>query len=162
MEITELIDTLYNNKPKPACTQRIEITEGNSINEQYEIISLVILDGFERKIVMNPEFDITTDKKKFIRQISILIKLYLASIGVRVNIDLLSKKDIKNINMSNKPNFFTIRKYHYNFACLYNYYKNGKQKVLYYNPKSKMNSFSEGFLLIKIRNYVFKVTMKEY
>lgn len=162
MDIKELVESLYINKPKPACTQRIEIQEGNSINEQFEIITLIILEGFERKLVTNPEFDLTKDQKKFVRQICILLKLYLASIGIKINIDIITKKDIKKLTLTRSPNFFVIKKFKYNFACLYNYYKNGKQKVLYYNPKSKMSHFSDGFLMIKISNYVFKVTMKEY
>ena len=162
MDINSLVDTLYNNKPMPACTQRISIQEGNSVNEQFEIISLIIFEGLERKLLLNPSFDICKDEKKFVKQITILLKLYLASIGVKIDIDILTKKDISRTTLVRTPNFWVNKTYKFDLACLYRYIKNGKEHALYYNPKSKLNHFNEGFLVAKIRSHVLKITLKEY
>ena len=162
MDINALVDSLYNNKPKPACTQQISIQEGNSVNHQYEIISLIVLEGIERKIVYNPKFDTCGDEKKFIKQMSILLRLYLASIGVKIDVEILTKKDIARTKMVRSPNFWADKTYPFNLACLYYYIKNGKQQALYYNPKSKLNSFSDGFIVVQVRSHVLKISLKEY
>ena len=162
MNVIDIADQLYNEKPKPACTVRISVVDGNSINEQFEIISLLIFEGLERKIATNPTFDTCKDEKKFIKQISILLKLYLASIGVRMNIEILTKKDIKKIKLTRSPNFWEIKKYKFNLTCLYKYIKKGKEHTLYYNPKSKLDSINDGFLIVKIRSHCFKIIFKHY
>ena len=162
MEINQLFEKIYSEKPKPACTQRISIQEGNSVNEQYEIISLMILEGLEKNILKHKDFKTTNDKKLFIKKQCILLKLYLASIGIRISTDFLSKKELKNGKMTRVANFWAIKSYSFEFACLYNYIKKGKLKTLYYNPKSNLKSFEDGFLLIKIENVVLKITLKSY
>jgi len=162
MDINQLTATLYNNKPMPACTQRISIQEGNTVNEQYEIISLVILEGLENKLVRNPAFDTCGDENKFVNQMSVLLKLYLASIGVRINIEKLSKKQLETTQMTHTPNFWANKTYPFELACLYYYTKNGKRYALQYNPRSKLGDFSNGFLVVKIRSHVLKITMKQY
>jgi len=162
MDITQLVETLYNNKPMPACTQRISIQEGNSVNQQFKIISLIVLEGLEKKIVMNPTFDTCGDEKKFLKQMSILLKLYLASVGVKIDIEILTKKDISKTKLVYSPNFWANKTYKFGLACLYRYVKKGYEHALYYNPKSKLNHFSDGFLVAQIRNHVLKITLKEY
>ena len=162
MDINTLVDTLYNNKPMPACTQRISIQEGHSVNEQFEIISLIIFEGLERKLVLNPAFDKCADEKKFVKEIAVLLKLYLASIGVKIDIEFLTKKDISRTELVKSPNFWADKTYKFDLACLYRYIKNGKEHALYYNPNSKMNHFNEGFLVAQIRSHVLKIKLKEY
>lgn len=160
MEITDLINKIYNDKPKPACSQQISIYEGNSINEQFEIISLIILEGIERKLIK--DLDKQEDKKKYIQRVIILLKLYLSSIGVKLNINFLTKKEIKNLKLSRSVNFWVIKKFNFDVNCLYRYIKKGKEKTLYYNTKSKLNHFREGFLIVKIQNFILKISFKEY
>jgi hypothetical protein len=162
MDINQLTSTLYNNKPMPAYSQQISIQGGNTINEQFEIISLVILEGLENKLVRNPTFDTCDDENKFVNQMSILLKLYLASIGVRINIEKLSKKQLQNTKLTHTPNFWADKTYPFELACLYYYTKNGKRYALQYNPHSKLTNFSDGFLVVKIRSHVLKITMKQY
>ncbi len=162
MDINQLTYTLYSNKPQPACTQRINLLEGNTVNEQFEIISLIILEGVENKLIRNKTFDTCKDENKFVTQISILLKLYLASIGVRIDIEKLSKKQISNTQMIRSPNFWADKTYPFELACLYYYTKKGKRFALQYNPQSKLNSFADGFLIVKVRSHVLKITMKQY
>ena len=162
MDINQLTTTLYSEKPSPACTQRISIQEGNSVNEQFEIISLVIFEGLENKLVRNPAFDTCGDENKFVNQISILLKLYLASIGVRINIEKITKKQIEQTTLVHSPNFWANKTYPFELTCLYYYTKNGKRYALQYNPRSKLYHFSDGFLVVKIRSHVLKITMKQY
>mgnify|MGYP000105387693 CR=1 FL=1 len=162
MNIIELSKKLYSEKPKPACTQRISLIEGHSLNEQFEIISLVVLEGLEKKLVCNPAFDKCEDKRKFILRMTILLKLYLASVGVRLNIELVSKKDIKGVKLVKSPNFWKIKKYKMDLNCLYKHYKNGKETILYYNPKSKLTSINDGMIIVKIGGNCLKITFKQY
>jgi len=162
MNVIDIADQLYNEKPKPACTVRISIVDGNSTNEQFEIISLLVLEGLERKIVENPTIDTCKNERKFVQQMCILLKLYLASIGIKLNIELLTKKDLKKVKLVKSPNFWEIKKYKFDLNCLYKYIKKGKEHTLYYNPKSKLNSFSDGMLFVKIKSHCLKITFKHY
>ena len=162
MNVIDIANQLYNEKPKPACTVQISIVDGNSTNEQFEIISLLILEGLERKIVTNQNFDTCKDERKYVQQMSVLLKLYMASIGVRMNIETLTKKDIKKMKLTKSPNFWEIKKYKMDLTCLYKYIKKGKEHTLYYNPKSKLNSITDGYLIVKIRSHCLKITFKSY
>lgn len=161
MDINQLVENLYMNKPKPAYTNQIHIQEGNSINEQFEIISLIVFEGIERKLVKNPAFDTCKDEKHFVKQISVLLKLYLASIGVKIDIENMTKKQLQKTQLVKSPNFWANKTYPFELACLYYYNKKGKRYALHYNPKSKLNSFSDGFLIVKYRSHILKITLKQ-
>ena len=160
MEINQLADQLYNNKPKPACTQQISIYEGNSINEQFEIITLLTIEGINRKIMNNINKE--EDKKKYIQKMLILVKIYMASIGIKLNIEYLTKKDIKNIKLTRSLNFWVIKSYPFELNCFYKYIKKGKEQHLYYNPKSKVNNFQDCYVIIQIYNVILKLSYKTY
>ena len=162
MDIKEVTTQLYSVKPKPACTVRISLIDGHTVNEQFEIISLIILEGLENKIVTNPHFDLCKDERKFIQQMIILLKLYLASVGVRLNVEILSKKEFKGIKLEKSTNFWRIKKYKFNLNTLYKYQRKGKTHTLYYNQKSKLERINDGIIFIKIRNHYLKITFKEY
>ena len=55
-----------------------------------------------------------------------------------------------------------FKKYKFDLNCLYKYCKKGKIHTLYYNPRSKLNSFNDGILIVKIRSHCLKFTFKEY
>jgi len=162
MNIIDLAQKLYCKKPEPACTQQISLIEGHTVNEQFEIITLLILEGLEDKLVCNPAFDKCADERKFVQQMSVLLKLYLASVGVKLNIEIVSKKEISKIKLVKSPNFWTIKSYKMNLNCLYQYVRKGKQTTLYYNPKSKIGSINDGVVIVKIRSHCLKITFKSY
>ena len=162
MDIQQVVTQLFSEKPKPACTCQISLVDGHTVNEQFEIISLVVLEGLENKIVTNPQFDLCKDEKKFIQQMSILLKLYLASIGIRLNVEVLSKKEFKGIKLVKSPNFWTIKAFKFHLNCLYKFQKKGKIHTLYYNPKSKLETINDGILVVKIRSHCLKLTFKQY
>ena len=162
MDIQEVATKLFSEKPKPACTAQISLVDGHTVNEQFEIISLLVLEGLENKIATNPAFDLCKDEKKFIQQMTILLKLYLASVGVRLNVEVLSKKEFKGIKLVRSPNFWVIKKYKFNLNTLYKYQKKGKICTLYYNQKSKLETINDGILVVKIRSHCLKLTFKQY
>ena len=43
MDIKEVVTKLFSEKPKPACTVQISLVDGHTVNEQFEIISLIII-----------------------------------------------------------------------------------------------------------------------
>ena len=79
-----------------------------------------------------------------------------------MNVEFLTKKDIKKIKLTNTLNFWVIKKFNFQFNCFNRYIKKGKEHQLYYNPKSKLNSFKDGYLIVNINNFIFKVSLKEY
>lgn len=162
IDIIELARTIYSTKPQPACTQRVSLIGGHSVNEAFEIISLMILEGLDQKIVTNPQFDTCKDEKKFIQQMTVLLKLYLASLGIRLNIEMITKKDLKKVRLGKSANFWTIKEYKFDLNCLYNYVRKGKHTTLYYNPKSKIGSINDGIIIVKIRSHCLKITFKQY
>lgn len=158
MEIDKIAIDIYNEKPKPKFSIGLNLDINSTINEQFEIISLLFLRGIEEKIIKNNQFSQNDkDNKNIIIKNLILLKIYFNSIGLDFKYENILKKEIKNLKLKNTPEFYVKNHYNFNFIFLKNFYKNGKKYIFFYNHKKKENNLDELFIIIKLFNHNFKI-----
>ena len=162
MNIIELAQSIYSQKPQPRCTQRVSLIGGHTINEQVEIVSMFIFEGIERKIMSHPGFEDNEDKPLFVKRMMVLIKLYMASLGIVMNFEMCKNSSMDKIETTRSPNFWEIKKYHFDMAIFYNMIHKGKPIMLNYNPNSKVGSMSDTTLYTKVAGNCMKITFKSY
>lgn len=164
MDISNLSEKIYKNEPQGANSIRLDLdTLTTNSAEIFEIISIFLLDGIEKKIINNKQLlegnlDDNKKVKTFINKRVLLLKQYCHSIGLDFKINVLTKKDIKTITMQNIPLFYTKNKYSFFMAFLYKTYRKGKEYTFMYNPgKSKFNDIKDGLMFLNIKNNFFKI-----
>jgi hypothetical protein len=158
MDINLIADQIYNEKPKPKFTICLNLDINTHINEQFEIISLLLLNGI-KKLLINEIYQNTNDTKKFkkyLLQKIILLKIYFASFGVCLNFSNVLKKDYNNFNFQNKVNFYIKNNYNFKFCILKLYQKKHQKSILYYNHIKQEKSIENMFIIVKFKNHFFK------
>jgi len=160
MEIDQIAKKILSEKPKPKFTICLNLDINSTINQQFEIISLIFLRGINDLIVNNQEYNDIKDVKElktYLLKKILLLKIYFASFGVNLKSENVLKKNYKNFKMINKPKYYTDITYNnFNFVILKKYNHKGKNKILYYNHTKKEDNIDNMFIVIKFRNHYFK------
>lgn len=158
MEIDQIAKKILSEKPKPKFTICLNLDINSTINQQFEIISLIFLRGIN-DLIVNQEYNDIKDVKElktYLLKKILLLKIYFASFGVNLKSENVLKKNYKNFKMVNKPSYYTENKYNFNFVILKKYNHKGKKKILYYNHSKKEDNIENMFIVIKFRNHYFK------
>jgi hypothetical protein len=158
MEIDQIAKKILSEKPKPKFTICLNLDINSSINEQFEIISLIFFRGINDLIVTEEYKEIKDIKelKKYLLKKILLLKIYFASFGVNLKSENVLKKEYKNFKMINRPSYYTENKYNFDFVILKKYNNKGRMKLLYYNHSKKEDNIDNMFIIIKFRNHYFK------
>ncbi len=162
MDLIELADNIYSKKPMPRCTQRVSLIGGHTTNEQIEIVSMFIFEGIERKIMSNPGFYDAKDKQMFTKRMLLLVKLYIASLGIDMKYELCKKTTMDNIKVTRSPSFWSIKTFNFDMAIFYNMIHKKKPIMLNYNMNSKVSSMNDIIIYVKIAGDCYKITFKSY
>ncbi|SUZ50745.1 uncharacterized protein METZ01_LOCUS3599 [marine metagenome] len=158
MEIDNIAKQIFSEKPKPKFSICLNLDINSSINEQFEIISLMFFRGVNDLIITqeyNDNNDIKELKSYLLKKL-LLLKIYFGSFGINLNYENVPKKDYKNFKMCNRPSYYTENKYNFDFVILKKFYYKGKNKILYYNHNKKEDNIKNMFIIIKFRNHYFK------
>lgn len=158
MDIDKITLQVLNDKPKPKFTYGLNLDINTDVNQQFEIICLMFLRTIEEKVIKEIKIEEPKELKKQILKELFLSKLYLNSCGVDFKYTVLQKKNCVNYNLSNKTNFYSKNKYNSLFCIVQNVYKKGRKFETYYNMK-KINSYKDLFIIIKIKNFYFKIEL---
>jgi len=158
MEIDNIAQKIFSEKPKPKFTICLNLDINTSTNEQFEVISLLFLRAMN-DLIINEEYNNISDvkilKKHLLRKF-LLLKIYFASFAVNLKYENVLKKDYIKFKMTNIPEFYTNNKYNFNFVILKKYIKKSKQMMLYYNHSTKEENLENMFIIIKFKNHYFK------
>jgi len=158
MEIDQIAKKILSEKPKPKFTICLNLDINSTINQQFEIISLIFFRGIN-DLIVNQEYNDIKDIKElkiYLLKKILLLKIYFASFGVNLKSENVLKKNYKNFKMVNRPSYYTENKYNFNFVILKKYNNKGKYKLLYYNHTKKEDNIDNMFIVIKFRNHFFK------
>ena len=161
MEIDQIAKKILSEKPKPKFTICLNLDINSTINQQFEIISLIFFRGIN-DLIVNQEYNDIKDIKElktYLLKKILLLKIYFASFGVNLKSENVLKKGYNNFKMINRPSYYTENKYNFNFVILKKYNKKGrakKNKILYYNHTKKEDDINNMFIIIKFRNHFFK------
>jgi len=158
MEIDKIAKQILSEKPKPKFSICLNLDINSSINEQFEIISLIFFRGVN-DLIINEEYNEIKDVKKlkkFLLKKILLLKIYFASFGVNLKSENVLKKDYNKFKMINRPSYYTENKYNFNFVILKKYNNKGKFRLLYYNHSKKENNIENMYIIINFRNHFFK------
>jgi hypothetical protein len=158
MEIDQIAKKILSEKPKPKFTICLNLDINSTINQQFEIISLIFFRGIN-DLIVNQEYNDIKDIKElktYLLKKVLLLKIYFASFGVNLKSENVLKKGYKDFKMMNRPSYYTENKYNFNFVILKKYNHKGKTKILYYNHSKKEDNINNMFIVIKFRNHFFK------
>jgi hypothetical protein len=158
MEIDKIAKQILSEKPKPKFSICLNLDINSSINEQFEIISLIFFRGIN-DLIINEEYNEIKDVKKiknFLLKKILLLKIYFGSFGVNLKSENVLKKDYNKFKMIDRPSYYTENKYNFNFVILKNHIHKGKLRVFYYNHTKKENNIENMYIIIKFRNHFFK------
>lgn len=158
MEIDQIAKKILSEKPKPKFTICLNLDINSTINQQFEIISLIFFRGIN-DLIVNQEYNDIKDIKElktYLLKKILLLKIYFASFGVNLKSENVLKKGYNNFKMTNIPSYYTENKYNFNFVILKKYNHKGKNKILYYNHSKKEENINNMFIVIKFRNHFFK------
>lgn len=160
MDIDKITLQVLNDKPKPKFTYGLNIDINTDVNQQFEIIVLMFLRSIEEKIMKTLENieDVKELKNHILKQF-FLVRLYLNSCGVDFKYTNIERKNCINYNLSNTLNFYSKNKYTSLFTIVKNVFKKGRKFETYYNYNSKLLSFNEVFLIVKLKNHYFKIEL---
>ena len=142
MDIQQLANAIYKEDPKAPREIRLEIDAvTNNVNEAFEVISLLFLEGVNRKIIQSPKLQQTDlNIQRFIQQKIILLRQYCQSINIDFKLTTLTKKDVKKVALMDRPIFYTKDKYPFFMSFFYKTVRKGKHYEFMYNPgKSQLN-----------------------
>ena len=158
MDINNISKQIFNEKPKPKFTVQMNLDINSDINEQFEVISLIFLNGINHIIYQkNVLVDDVKESKKIISKHLFLLKLYFNSFGIDFKIDNITKKECSH-KLFNYPFFYSKNKYPFTFVFLKNKILKGRKFQTQYNFKKKSNSINEIFIIFKIQNHYFSVS----
>ena len=158
MEIDQIAQKILSEKPKPKFTICLNLDINSTINQQFEIISLIFYRGIN-DLIVNQEYNEIKDIKElktYLLKKILLLKIYFASFGVNLKSENVLKKEYKNFKMINRPSYYTENKYNFDFVILKKYNNKGRMKLLYYNHSKKEDNIDNMFIIIKFRNHYFK------
>ena len=106
MEIDNIAKQIFSENPKPKFSICLNLDINSSINEQFEIISLIFFRGVNDLIITqeynNNNNDIKELKSYLLKKI-LLLKIYFGSFGINLNYENIPKKNYKNFKMFNRP-----------------------------------------------------------
>ena len=159
MEIDNIAKQIFSEKPKPKFSICLNLDINSSINEQFEIISLMFFRGVNDLIITqeyNNDYNDIKELKSYLLKKLLLLKIYFWSFGINLNYENIQKKDYKKFKMFNRPSYYTENKYNFDFVILKKFFFKGKNKILYYNHNKKENNIKNMFIIIKFRNHYFK------
>lgn len=158
MNIDKITLQVLNDKPKPKFTYGLNLDINTDINQQFEIMTLMFLRTIEEKVIKDLNIEDLKELKKNILKQLFISRLYLNSCGVDFKYTILEKKKCINYNLSNEIIFYSKNKYNSLFCIIQNIYKKGRKFESYYNMK-KINSYKDLFMIIKIKNFYFKIEL---
>ena len=106
MDIKSLSEAIYKNDPQPPRAIQITLdTITTDVSEAFEVISLFLLEGINRKIMNNNQFNNKDlNVKKFIQDKIMLLKQYCQSISVDFKLEMITKQYVKNIDLYDRHN----------------------------------------------------------
>jgi len=158
MDIDKIATQIFSEKPKPKFTIGLNLDINSSINEQFEIISLIFFRGIN-DLIINKEYseinDIKLLKLHLLRKL-LLLKIYFSSFAVNLKYENVLKKDYNKFNMINSPSYYTNNKYDFDFIILKKKINKSKHMILYYNHTTKEENIDNMFIIIKFKNHYFK------
>jgi len=160
MDISQLSDKIYSEEPQGPRSIGLELdTATNNVNEAFEVVSLILLEGINRKIIQSPKLQQTDlNMNRFIQQKVQTLREYCQSISVDFKLTILNKKDVKRVDFMDRPVFYTKDKFPFFMAFLFKTVRKGKQYEFMYNPgRSKLTCLKDGILVLKIQNYHYKI-----
>jgi len=158
MDINNISKQIFTEKPKPKFSIQLNLDINSDINQQFEIISLLFLNGINHIIYQkNILIDDVKECKKIISKQLFLLKIYFNSFGIDFNIDNLNKKDCSH-KLFNFPPFYSKNKYPFTFVFLKNIILKGRKFQSQYNYKKKSISINENFIIFKIQNHYYSVS----
>jgi len=158
MEVDKIAKKILSEKPKPKFTICLNLDINSTINQQFEIISLIFFRGIN-DLIVNQEYNDIKDIKElktYLLKKILLLKIYFASFGVNLKYKNVLKKDYNKFKMMNRASYYTENKYNFNFVILKNYIYKGKMRILYYNHTKKEDNIENMYIIIKFRNHFFK------
>ena len=94
MEVDQIAKKILSEKPKPRFSICLNLDINSTINEQFEIISLMFFRGINDLIVNQEYNDIKDVKelKKYLLKKILLLKIYFSSFGVNLKSENVLKK----------------------------------------------------------------------
>ena len=165
--VFDIAEEIYRNDPKDPFQIRIAAPEENDPNMIFEIISLILLEGINKKVL--PVWGLIdptdVDKQlKFIDSRVSLLKRYMKSCCFDLDIKPVAPKEFENFKFTKQPIFYVKNTYMFDMCFLVDieqtrFKGRGKTKYLYYNPHKYFDVPLTGkYLVIKLNDEYFKCT----